>query len=58
MADDNAPVAITTNRVVTVCPSSVVTDQRRVVSSSTAELTRVLNMMSRRRSSLSAAQLR
>ena len=58
IAADNAPVAIRQNRAVSLRPPSVVTVQRSVVSSSTAETTRVLNVMSRRRSSRSATQFR
>ena len=53
-AVDNAPVAMTQNRAVTSSPLSVRTVHDICRSSSTAEMTRVWQRMSRRRSNRSA----
>src|SRR5690349_17099510 len=53
-AADSGPVAMMQNRAEMTSPPSVVTVQRSVSSSSTAEATLVLNVIPERRSSLSA----
>jgi hypothetical protein len=57
-AADSGPVAITTKRALTDSPVSVRTVQRRAVSSNTADVTRVLNVIPSRRSSVSTTHFR
>ncbi|SIN37840.1 Uncharacterised protein [Mycobacteroides abscessus subsp. abscessus] len=57
LAVDSAPVAITQNRAFTVSFRSVRTVQRSRSSSKTAEVTRVPQRISRRRSKRSATWL-
>ena len=58
IAAESAPVAMMQNRALMTSPPSVVTVHRSACSSRIAESTRVLNVMSRRRSSVSATQFR